>query len=282
MTSSKTITTHITILASGAALALSAVTGCATPSTEDGEGATEQHVSATERGFTPIAGSARLELGMVTLRDEVIISEVAIPSADDIKPGFEVELFAPTTLRPIAGLHGADGLSLGAREMAIVSFAPISSVARRPGGRQDAALYLDSAIDAHELYTLPTEYRAPVVYTGHPGIAVTEAVCDFSTLSSEDAVPYPGIVSVGQLADGEVHGAVTTMDASGEVKIRLVAQVERCAGPITNAAQAKAEPRLCYEKLVWLRANGGKSTELGRLSAYRAPLTDAQRTYCGD
>lgn len=272
--------TSKTSFATFATFAALAIAGCAAPSADDAA-STEQHVEAAD-GFVPVAGSARIDLGMVELRDEIIISEVAIASAEDIKPGFEVELFAPTTLRPVAGLHGADGLALSARDMAVVSFAPVSAVARRAGGRQDAALYLDTKIDAGGIYTLPTEKLAAVPYTGKPGIAVTEAVCDFSQLSAEDAVPYPGIVSVGQLTDGEVHGGVTTMNADGHVKIRLVAQVEHCASPITSAAQAKAEPRLCYEKLVWLRANGGNSTELGRLSAYRAPLASAQTSYCGD
>lgn len=275
---------HISLTA--AALAMSALVGCSAPA--DGEAATgaEQHVESTgesgERDLLAIATSARIDLGMVTLRDEIIVSEVAIPSEDDIKPGFELELFAPTTLRPVAGVHGESGLSLAAREMAVVNFAPLASLARRPGARQDAALYLESEIAPESLYSLPTEIRPKVAYTGAPGVAVTEDVCDFSRLYAENGAPYPGLIRATSLADGEVNGAVTTMDAPGAIKIRLVAQVEHCAGPITNEAQAKAEPRLCYEKLVWLTGHGGKGTELGRLSGYRAPLSAAQGAYCGD
>lgn len=43
--------------------------------------------------------------------------------------------------------------------------------------------------------SLPTAYVKEVPYTGKPGIAVTEGVCDFSSLHAQDVSPYPGLVA---------------------------------------------------------------------------------------
>ncbi len=265
--------------------------GCAAES--DGAGDTgkgEDAVNGTAAPLKPVATSAKIELRMVKLVPELIVSEVATPSADDIKPGFELELFAETTLRKVAGLHDAAGIALADRQFVAVNFAPVSAVAVRPSGRQDASFYFDLADPSEaardHVRVLPTEYTARVPYTGKPGVSLTESACDLGEVPTDLYAPYPGAAPVGAgLKDGRVNTAILALGQAQKVKIRLAAQVERCAGPITSAAQANAEPRLCYEKLEWLQKNGGEAglaTELGRLSAYVDTLTDAQLSMCGD
>lgn len=264
--------------------------GCAAP-TEDAEAAKgEDAVNATAAPMRPVATSAKIELRMVKLVPELIISEVANPSPEDIKPGFELELFAETTLRKVTGLHDDAGIALADRQFVAMNFAPVNAIAAKPNGRQDASFYFDLA-DQREaardhIRVMPTEYTSRVPYTGKAGISLTDAACDLSSVPTDLEVPYPGSSPIGAgLKDGKVHTALLALGQAQKVKIRLAAQVEHCARPITNAAQASAEPRLCYEKLVWLQKNGGAAglaTELGRLSGYVDTLTDAQLSMCGD
>ena len=133
------------------------------------------------------------------------------------------------------------------------------------------------------LYTVRTEYSPSVPYGRGPGIQVVEdAICDIGSLDAQDAVPYPGVMPAGGSAvDGTIHAAALAYGASGKVRIRLMLQVEHCEGPITTAAEADREPRLCFEKLRWLQANR-PATVIGNVSAYTATLDEAQIAMCGD
>lgn len=254
---------------------LSITAGCAVDAQRE-----DDDEAATADAITAIAEANQgLKVSQIRLLDEAIVSEASFLSEADIKPGFEFRFFK-------GGLRLEDG------EFAVVNFAPKKALAQRPSlrpedadrRRQDAGLYVNGGVPSETLYTVPTRYSNDVPYGHGPGVSVAkEAICDFGTLTSLAESPYPGVMPLegGSLVDGKVHAGALLSGSAGRIHVRLMAQVEHCDGPITTAAQADREPRLCYEKLRWLQANR-PDTEVGNVSAYKATVFEAQVSMCED